>query len=127
MASPAAYRSPVGVALLFATNGAVFSSVLPWYPTLKDQWGLGDLTFGVIVAAFAAGSLLSTVLPTLAVNRYGPRRVVWWGTVAVALLVAAVGWSSSGLMLAGLLLGIGLLDAIIDVSQNVAGVRVEAR
>jgi len=127
VASPAAYRSPVGVALLFATNGAVFSSVLPWYPTLKDQWGLGDLTFGVIVAAFAAGSLLSTVLPTLAVNRYGPRRVVWWGTVAVALLVAAVGWSSSGLMLAGLLLGIGLLDAIIDVSQNVAGVRVEAR
>ncbi len=105
----------------------MFSSILPWYPTLKDQWGLGDLTFGIIVAAFAAGSLLSTVLPSLAVNRFGPRRTVWWGTVVVALLVAAVGWSSSGLMLAGLLLGIGLLDAIIDVSQNVAGVRVEAR
>ena len=127
MTSPTSLRSPVGVALLFATNGAVFSSILPWYPTLKAQWGLDDFTFGLIVAAFAAGSLLSTVLPTLAVNRFGPRKVVWWGTVAVALLVAAVGWAPSGLVLAGLLLGIGLLDAVIDVSQNVAGVRVEAR
>jgi MFS family permease len=120
-------RSPVGVAIMFATNGAVFSSVLPWYPTLKQQWGLGDLTFGLIVAAFAAGSLLSTMLPSLAVNRFGPRPVVFWGTVLLALCVAGVGWASSGLLLAGLLLGIGLLDAVIDVSQNVAGVRVESR
>lgn len=120
-------RSPVGVAIMFATNGAVFSFVLPWYPTLKQQWGLSDLAFGLIVACFAAGSLLSTVLPSLAVNRFGPRPVVFWGTVFLALLIAAVGWAPSGLLLAGLLLGIGLLDAVIDVSQNVAGVRVEAR
>lgn len=120
-------RSPVGVAIMFGTNGAVFSSVLPWYPTLKQQWGLDDLTFGLIVACFAAGSLVSTVLPSLAVNRFGPRPVVFWGTVFLALLVAGIGWAPSGLLLAGLLLGIGLLDAVIDVSQNVAGVRVEAR
>lgn len=120
-------RSPVGVALMFATNGAVFSSVLPWYPTLKQEWGLDDLAFGFIVAAFAAGSLVSTVLPSLAVNRFGPRPVVFWGTVLVAVLVAGVGWAPSGLMLAVLLIGIGLSDAVIDVSQNVAGVRVESR
>lgn len=121
------WKPVTGVGLLFATNGAVFSSVLPWYPTLKAQWGLGDAAFGITVAAFAAGSLVSTVLPSLAVNRFGPRRVVWWGTLGVALLVAAIGWSTSGPALAALLVGIGLLDAIVDVSQNVAGVRVEAR
>ncbi|NLF92177.1 MAG: MFS transporter [Corynebacterium marinum] len=112
---------------MFATNGAVFASVLPWYPTLKQQWGLDDLVFGFVVAAFAAGSLGSTVLPSLAVGRFGPRRVVFWGTVALALLVAGVGWASSGLVLAILLLGVGLVDAVVDVSQNVAGVRVESR
>ncbi|QGU04258.1 MFS transporter [Corynebacterium comes] len=120
-------HSPVGVAIMFATNGAVFSSVLPWYPLLKQQWGLTDLAFGFIVAAFAAGSLVSSVLPSLAVNRFGPRPVVFWGTVALALLVAGIGWASSGLVLAILLIGIGLFDAVVDVSQNVAGVRVESR
>lgn len=127
MTAPGLSRSPVGVAIMFATNGAVFASVLPWYPTLKQQWGLDDLVFGFVVAAFAAGSLGSTVLPSLAVSRFGPRRVVFWGTVALALLVAGVGWASSGLVLAILLLGVGLADAVVDVSQNVAGVRVESR
>ena len=127
MTAPGLSRSPVGVAIMFATNGAVFASVLPWYPTLKQQWGLDDLVFGFVVAAFAAGSLGSPVLPSLAVGRFGPRRVVFWGTVALALLVAGVGWASSGLVLAILLLGVGLVDAVVDVSQNVAGVRVESR
>ena len=110
---------------MFATNGAAFASILPWYPTFKVQWGLSDAAFGIIVACFAAGSLLSTVLPSLAVTRFGPRRVVVWGTLLLCLLVAAVGWSSSGLVLAVLLLLIGVTDAIIDVSQNVAAVRVQ--
>lgn len=112
---------------MFATNGAAFASILPWYPTFKVQWGLSDAAFGIIVACFAAGSLLSTVLPSLAVTRFGPRRVVVWGTLLLCLLVAAVGWSSSGLVLAVLLLLIGVTDAIIDVSQNVAAVRVQDR
>lgn len=110
---------------MFATNGASLSSVLPWYPSLKAQWGLDDLAFGLMVAAVAVGSLVSTVLPSLAVNRFGPRPVVFWGTVLVALLIAGVGWTSSAVFLAVILAVIGLNDAIIDVSQNVAGVRVE--
>lgn len=121
------FRSPAGVALMFATNGAAFASLLPWYPTLKQQWGLSDLFFGIMVASVAAGSLLSTVLPSLVVNRYGPRRVVLWGTVGLALLVAGFGWAPSGLVLAIFLLAIGLVDATVDVAQNVAGVRVENR
>lgn len=118
-------RPALGVGLLFATNGAALASVLPWYPTLKAQWGLGDFAFGLMVAAVAFGSLVSTVLPSLAVNRFGPRPVVLWGTVVLALLIAAVGWVPSAVGLAVLLAVVGLLDAVIDVSQNVAGVRVE--
>ncbi|MDO5668669.1 MAG: MFS transporter [Corynebacterium sp.] len=119
-------RPVLGVALLFATNGAALASLLPWYPTLKAQWGLGDLLFGLMVAAVAVGSLASTVLPSLAVNRFGPRPVVFYGTIAVALSLAAAGWAPNAAALAVVLAVIGLLDAVIDVSQNVAGVRVEA-
>lgn len=121
------YRRVAGVGILFATNGAVFSSVLPWYPTIKAQWGLSDLVFGLLVAAVAVGSLGSTVLPSWAVNRFGPRKVVLYGTAILALLVATIGWIPSAWPLAVVFACFGLMDAVVDVSQNVAGVRVQDR
>ncbi|WP_290220199.1 MFS transporter [Corynebacterium atrinae] len=120
-------RRVSGVGIMFATNGAVFASVLPWYPTIKTQWGLSDLAFGLLVAAVAVGSLGSTVLPSWAVNRFGPRKVVFYGTAILALLVAAIGWIPSAWPLALVFACFGLMDAVVDVSQNVAGVRVQDR
>lgn len=117
--------SPIGVAMLFATNGAAFASILPWYPTLARQWQLSEVFFGLIVACFAAGSLASTVLPSVLVSRFGPIPVFTVGTVGLAVLVAGVGWSGSGLMLALFLLLFGAVDAIVDVGQNVAAMRVQ--
>lgn len=121
------WRSPVGVAMLFATNGAAFASILPWYPTFAREWGLSEAVFGIVVACFAAGSLISSALPSVLVGRFGPIPVFTVGTVLLAGLVATVGWTSSGLGLALCLLSIGILDAVVDVGQNVAAMRVQAR
>lgn len=113
--------------MMFATNGALFASVLPWYPTIKTQWQLSDLVFGLLVAAVAVGSLASTVLPSWAVGRFGPRAVVLVGTVVLAAVVAGIGWAPSAVVLAVALMAVGLVDAVVDVAQNVAGVRVQER
>lgn len=110
---------------MFATNGAAFASVLPWYPTLKDQWQLSDTVFGLLVACFAAGSLASSVLPAWAEQRFGPRGTVLVGSLLLALAAAAVGVLPGPGALALLLLFFGACDAIVDVSQNVIGVRVQ--
>lgn len=113
--------------MMFATNGALFASVLPWYPTIKTQWQLSDLVFGLLVAAVAVGSLASTVLPSWAVGRFGPRAVVLVGTVVLAAVIAGIGWAPSAVVLAVALMAVGLVDAVVDVAQNVAGVRVQER
>lgn len=117
--------APAGVGLMFATNGAAFASLLPWYPTLKDQWQLADALFGLLVACFAAGSLLSTALPAWAERRFGPRATVLVGTLALAVAAAAVGVAPGAWAFALILLVFGVFDAVVDVSQNVIGVRVQ--
>lgn len=116
-----------GVGLMFATNGATFASVLPWYPLLKEQWGLSDAVFGVLVTAMSIGSLLSTVLPAWVERRFGPRRAVVLGTVLLALALVGFGITDDPWAFALLLLLAGALDAVVDVSQNVTGVAVQDR
>ncbi|WP_245533770.1 MFS transporter [Corynebacterium lubricantis] len=118
-------RRPIGVATMFATNGISISSVLPWYPTFKDNWELSDLVFGLLVTAVALGSLASTTLPAWAERTFGARRVMIVGTVITAFYLVGIGLAPGAWALAVLLLFFGLTDAIIDVSQNVAAVRVQ--
>lgn len=47
------------------------------------------------------------------------------GTVVLAVAVAAVAWSPSGTFLALALFVEGVVDAVVDVGQNVAGVRAQ--
>ncbi|MDR7329014.1 MFS transporter [Corynebacterium guangdongense] len=112
---------------MFATNGATFASILPWYPVLKETWGLSDAVFGVFVTAMAIGSLLSTVLPAWAERRFGPRPTVFYGTVLLALVLVGFGLSDGPWIFALLLLAAGALDTVVDVSQNVTGVAVQDR
>ncbi|MHA2788640.1 MFS transporter [Corynebacterium sp. S7] len=110
---------------MFATNGISISSVLPWYPTFKTNWELSDLVFGLLVTAVAIGSLASTVLPAWAERTFGARPVMIVGTVITAVYLVGIGLAPGAWALAVLLLLFGLTDAIIDVSQNVAAVRVQ--
>ncbi|SDH62590.1 MFS transporter [Agrococcus jejuensis] len=127
MAIRSTLRPIAGSGLMFATNGAIFAALLPWYPQLADRLGLGGLQFGLVVACFALGAVVSSALPAPLIRRFGARRVAVLGTVLVALAVAAAGWSTTGVMLAACILAVGFTDAIVDVAQNVAALRVQQR
>ena len=120
-------RGFAGTSLMFASNGAIFASLLPWYPTLVKEWGLTDLQFGFIVAAMPVGSLVSSALPARVVSWRGPLFASVGGTLIMAVLMTLIGQISGGLALAVLLFGCGIVDAIADVGQNVAGTRVQDR
>ena len=120
-------RGFFGTSLMFASNGALFASLLPWYPTLVKEWGLTDFQFGFIVAAMPLGSLVSSALPARIVRLRGPLFAAVGGTLIMAVLMILIGQISGGLALAALLFGFGICDATADVGQNVAGTRVEHR
>ena len=120
-------RAALGVGVMFFSNGTILASLLPWYPTLVAQLQLDAATFGVIVASFAVGSIASSALPAPLIGRFGPTRVAVVGTVLLASAIASVGFVDSGLLLAGAIFLAGFCDAVVDVSQNVAGVRVQHR
>jgi Na+/melibiose symporter-like transporter len=105
----------------------VLASILPWYPLLVDRLGLNSWQFGLAVACYAAGSLLSSGLPAALIARFGAHRVVIGGTVLLGLAAATTAWSVNGLMMAICLLLLGCCDAIVDVAQNVVGIAVQER
>ncbi|WP_219921711.1 MFS transporter [Brevibacterium oceani] len=120
-------RAAAGVGLWFAGNGAIYAALLPWYPLLVDRLGLSSWQFGLVVACFAAGSLLSSALPAALIARFGADRVVIGGTVMLGLAAAATAWSVNGVIMAICLLLLGCCDAIVDVAQNVVGITVQDR
>lgn len=110
---------------MFASNGAIFAALLPWYPVLSARLQLGPIEFGFIVAAFAVGAIVSSAAPAPLIRRFGPVRIAVVGTIFVAIAVASAPWGGMGWLLAVSLFFVGLFDAVVDVAQNVAGIRVE--
>lgn len=110
---------------MFASNGAVFAALLPWYPQIAQRLDLSAVQFGFIVASFAVGAIASSALPASLIARFGPVRVSIGSTLLLALAIAAAPWVGAGWMFAVCLFLAGFFDAIADVAQNVAGIRVQ--
>jgi MFS family permease len=110
---------------MFAGNGAALAALLPWYPLAAARLGLSVAQFGLVVAGVAAGAIVSSALPSPLVTRFGPGRVSVFGTLVLVVAAASTGWAGSGLVMAACLFGTGLADVVVDVAQNVAGVRAQ--
>ncbi len=120
-------RARAAVASLFLTNGALFANLVPRYPQIKDDLGLGNAVYGLAVAAFPAGALLAGLAAGVLVRRFGSARVAVGATVLTAAAVLAAGASPSLALFALALLAAGGSDAIADVAQNAHGLRVQRR
>src|SRR5699024_3696445 len=48
-------RARIGATFAFATNGALPATLLARYAEVKDQLGLSDATFGLLVASYMVG------------------------------------------------------------------------
>lgn len=92
---------------------------------MVERLDLRPWEFGLIVASFAIGAIVSSVLPSRLIARFRAVPVVVGGTIVLAAAVALAGWSSSGIALAACIFFVGFFDAIVDVSQNVVGIAIQ--
>lgn len=118
-------RARAAVGLLFLSNGVLFAGLLPHYPQIKTQLGLSNTGFGLSIAAFAAGALLSGPAAAVLIRRFGSARVAVVTSVLVAALTFAAGAAATPLAFAGALFAAGASDALTDVAQNAHGLRVQ--
>jgi MFS family permease len=120
-------RARVAVALLFLTNGALFSNLLPRYPAIKDALDLSNASFGLAVAAGPVGAIVAGLAASWLIRRFRSSRVAVVGTLVTAAVVLLAGLSPVGALFAAALFVAGALDAIVDVAQNSHGLRVQRR
>ena len=141
-----ARRARWAVTAAFATNGALLGALIPHYPEAKAAFGLDPAAFGLLVIALAVGGTLAGPLPAPILRRFGARRVMLAGSVAIALLTTAAGLvldiagAGAGAghgagtaaawllwVFAGLVVASGVLDAVVDTAQNAQGLQVQTR
>lgn len=120
-------RARVAVAVLFFTNGALFANLLPRYPQIKADLGIGNAAYGLAVAAFPAGAIAAGLAAGILVRRFGSARVAVGGTLLTGAGILAAGLADSVVLFAGALLVAGAADAFTDVAQNAHGLRVQRR
>ncbi|MGU3432347.1 MFS transporter [Actinomycetes bacterium M1A6_2h] len=115
----------VGVSLLFFTNGALFANLVPRYPAIKAELGLTNTVYGIALAMFPLGALVSGLAAGLLVRRCRSSRVAVAGTIVTGVGVVAAGVSPTAVALAASLFLAGAADSITDVAQNAHGLRVQ--
>lgn len=118
-------RARIAVAALFLTNGALFANLLPRYPEIKADLGMSNTAFGISVAAFSAGALLSGLTAGALIRRFGSARVALVGTVLIAVFALAAGLTPTPVVFAAALFVAGSGDSIADVAQNAHALRVQ--
>ncbi|WP_396928662.1 MFS transporter [Mycolicibacterium sp.] len=118
-------RARVASAALFLTNGALFANLLPRFPEIKTDLGLSNTAFGLAVAAFSAGALLTGPAAAALIRRYRSSVVAVAGSVLIAVFTIVAGLAPTGPVLAAALFCAGAADSVTDVAQNVHGLRVQ--
>ncbi len=117
----------MAVAALFLTNGAIFANMLPRYPEIKADLGLSNTGFGLAVAGFSAGALLSGLTAGALIRRFGSARVAVLSTMIVAGFTFIAAAAPTPIAFGIALFVAGAADSVTDVAQNAHGLRVQRR
>ncbi|MFE9923105.1 MFS transporter [Streptomyces sp. NPDC005774] len=124
---PAERQARAAVAVLFFTNGALFANLLPRYPQIKADLGIGNAAYGLAVAAFPAGAVVAGLGAGVLVRRLGSARAAVASTLLTAAGILVAGLAQSVMLFAMALFLAGAMDAFTDVAQNAHGLRVQRR
>ncbi len=115
----------IAVSTLFFVKGATLASVVPRLPEIKDSLGLTNAELGTAVAALPVGGLVAGLFIGTLIHRVGSGRLAVIAGLLGAATLAALGFASSWLMLAGIYLVFGALDATMDAAMNAHGIGVQ--
>ncbi len=118
-------RARSAVAALFFVNGALFANLVPRFPEIKADLELSNTVFGLSVATFSAGALLSGLTAAKLIRRFGSASVAVVSSLLLAGLTVAAGAAPTAALFAAALFVAGTADALTDVGQNATGLAVQ--
>lgn len=117
--------SRTAVTVLFVLAGTVMGSWAGRIPSVREQIGVGDGMWGLIILAAPIGSLLSLITVTRLVTVTGARRLAVPGAVGLLVLAPISALSVNAGMLAVCLFVQGLSQGLLFSPMNALAVRVE--
>lgn len=118
-------RARTAVGVCFFVNAVLYANVVPRLPEVKAELGLSNSSLGAAIAAMPLGALVAGLSAAALMRRFGSARVATSGLVVLAVAVFGVAVAPTWGALAAAFLVAGALDAIVDVSQNAHGLRVQ--
>ena len=122
---PRLRRARTAVGVCFFINAVLYANVVPRLPEIKAELGLSNSSLGAAIAAMPLGALVAGLSAAPLMRLFGSARVASTGLVVLALAVFGVAVAPNWGVLAAAFLVAGALDAIVDVSQNAHGLRVQ--
>lgn len=111
--------------MLFIANALVFATIVTRYPELKEQFGLSELTFGLMVACGPVGSVAGSVVAGRLVARLGAVPVAVTSSAILGALLMVAGFADGPVTLGAVLFAIGFGDATGDVGNNAHGLAIQ--
>jgi predicted MFS family arabinose efflux permease len=124
---PGDARALASVAVQFFVNGAAFASFLPRLPEIRDRVGISDGTVGLFLTVAGACGLISSASVSGLIARFGTRRIMITGSVALLVVLPAVGFVRAPVGLLATLIALSMIDVVIDVAMNLQGSWLSAR
>ena len=118
-------RARAAVAICFALNAIFYANLVPRLPEVRDDLRLSNSALGLALAGLPLGALVLGPAAAVLVRRYSSGLVASYGSVVLAIGVAAVAVAPNWPALAAVLMVVGGMDAIVDVAQNAHGLRVQ--
>lgn len=120
-------RATAAVAVQFAVNGAFFASFMPRLPELRAEIGTSTESIGLLLTVASTSGLLGSFTVRAVIGRFGTRRVLFGGGVAVAAALTLVGLASSWPVVLLGLAAMFFFDVYVDVAMNMQGSWLSAR
>ncbi len=120
-------RALQSVATQFFVNGAVVGSFLPRLPEIRDNIGTDVATLGLVLTLSSLGGLLGSAVCSPFIERFGTKRAMVIGGLALVGTLFLIGGARSPLALWIALALLLLFDVIADVGMNMQGSAISSR
>ncbi len=109
------------VATQFFVNGALFASVVPRLPEVRDHIGVSTTTLGLVMSMAGLFGLVGSLTVGRAIERITSRRVILLGGTLVSISLGLIGVADSLAVVAIGLIGMLTFDVFVDVGMNLQG------
>jgi MFS family permease len=120
-------RALKSVGVQFFANGAIYATIIPRLPEIRDQVGISIGALGLVLTVASVASLIGSAFAGRVTARIGSRRVMIYGAVMAIGFLPIIGFATSAVVLAVALFGLLFFDVFIDVAMNVQGSALSAR